>query len=92
MSDVIYWGVIAVPLFVIYWSWCIISSIAEDLLKARRQVNNLSVALRDSNYELDCLKKSILNTSLGATIKSAMPLQLINKMIQFCHPDKHEPV
>jgi hypothetical protein len=90
MSSFWLWTIIVVLCFIIYWSWSIISGIAEDLLKTKHQVKNLSVALQNSNYELDCLKKSIIATNTGVPLKHAMPLQLVNKLIQFCHPDKHD--
>lgn len=97
MSTFWLWVIEGTQLLVIYWSWKIISGMAETLLKLKGQTQRLSASLRNSNYELSCLKESIINTGMDFRAGKAnthIPIEqfsasLLNKLIQFCHPDKH---
>jgi hypothetical protein len=78
----------------VWWFGAIIKSMAEEIATKRTEVSELKKTLRNNKYELDALKQSIINTGTVFFPKDSIPAsqlspKLLNKLIQFCHPDKH---
>jgi hypothetical protein len=83
------WFIIVVLCLLVWKSWQIILSMAEELTSKRNEVVRLKRALNDTGLELAELKRSIVNTGTMFLSGQSLSPKLLNKLIQFCHPDKH---